>query len=117
MVEVAENKTGTVLRIPKGFKHTEVGLIPEDWEVNHIEDYCEPTSSKRIFEDDYVPYGVPFYRGKEISLLLEKKPITDPYYISEEKFSSLKRSFGAPTKNDILITAVGTLGNVSLVSG
>jgi len=100
----------------QNYKQTDVGLIPEDWEVETINKICELTSSKRIFEDDYVSFGIPFYRGKEISSLLENKTINDPYFIAKEKYQSLRLKFGAPKKGDILITAVGTLGNVFLIS-
>lgn len=29
-----EIKQGAALSLPQGYKQTEVGLIPEDWEVN-----------------------------------------------------------------------------------
>jgi type I restriction enzyme S subunit len=99
----------------EGFKHTEVGFIPNDWEIKELRDICDITSSKRIFESDYVNIGVPFYRGKEISLLNENKKLEEEYFISEEKYEAIKKTFGAPTKGDILITAVGTLGNVYFV--
>ena len=86
-----------------------------EWAEKKLGAFCELTSSKRIFEHDYVSNGIPFYRGKEISLLLENKPISEPYYITEDKYQSLHNQFGAPQKNDILITAVGTLGNVYLI--
>ena len=103
------------MEVKEGYKKTEVGVIPEDWEVKCIGDFCELTSSKRIFEHDYVSVGVPFYRGKEISMLLENKPITEPYYIAESKYESIRRRWGAPMKGEILITAVGTLCNVYLI--
>lgn len=103
------------MEVKEGYKNTEVGVIPEDWEVKCIGDFCELTSSKRIFEHDYVSVGVPFYRGKEISMLLENKPITEPYYIAESKYESIRRRWGAPMKGEILITAVGTLCNVYLI--
>jgi len=98
-----------------GYKQTEVGVIPEDWEVTPLGELAELTSSKRIFEDDYVPFGVPFFRGKEISMLVEGESIDDPCFISEARFSAIKNRFGAPARGDILITAVGTLGNVYVV--
>ena len=65
---------------------------------------------------DYVPKGIPFYRGKEISELRENKPISDILYISEETYEDFKGTYGVPQQNDILITAVGTLGNVWSIS-
>ncbi|QIA65491.1 hypothetical protein GT360_18305 [Vibrio astriarenae] len=52
--------------IPEGYKQTKVGIIPIDWDVYTLGELSELTSSKRIFESDYVNDGVPFYRGQEI---------------------------------------------------
>ncbi|MBE0671069.1 MAG: restriction endonuclease subunit S [Anaerolineales bacterium] len=103
------------MEVRKGYKQTEVGTIPSDWEIKKLSSFAELTSSKRIFESDYVSSGIPFYRGKEISLLINNAPLDDEYFILEEKYDEIKRQFGAPRKGDILITAVGTLGNVYLV--
>ena len=35
-----------------------------------IKNHCEITSSKRIFANEYLSSGVPFYRGKEITIPL-----------------------------------------------
>jgi type I restriction enzyme S subunit len=59
--------------------------------------------------------GIPFYRGQEISLLLERKSIGEVIYINEKKYASLKARYGAPQRGEILITAVGTLGNSFLI--
>lgn len=80
-----------------------------------LSDICTLASSKRVFADDYVATGIPFYRGGEITLKQSGEPITDPLYITEEHFQSLKEKYGAPVCNDILITAVGTIGNSYLV--
>lgn len=102
--------------IKPGYKLTEVGVIPEDWDVKSLGKIAELTSSKRIFERDYVPFGIPFYRGKEISMLVEGKLIDDVCYISEARFAAICTKFGAPIRGDILITAVGTLANVYVVN-
>ena len=103
------------MEVRPGYKDTEVGVIPEEWDVTSLGELAELTSSKRIFESDYVSSGIPFFRGKEISLLIEGKPIDDAYFITEKKFDELKAQFGAPERGDILITAVGTLANVFIV--
>lgn len=76
---------------------------------------CSLASSKRVFADDYSETGIPFYRGKEITLKQAGQPITEPLYIENEHFASLKEKYGIPMKGDILITAVGTIGNSYLV--
>lgn len=78
-------------------------------------DLCSIASSKRVFAEDYVSEGVPFYRGKEITQKRNGEPINDPLYITTEHYETLKKKYGVPTCGDILITAVGTIGNSYLV--
>lgn len=80
-----------------------------------IKDISEVTSSKRVMVSDYVTEGVPFYRSTEIIKKSKNIPVTDPLYISFEKFNYFKERFGAPQKGDLLITAVGTIGDVYIV--
>ena len=37
-----------------------------NWSYKKLEDICSISSSKRIFYDEYVDKGIPFYRSKEI---------------------------------------------------
>ncbi len=89
--------------------------IPRGWGVLPINKACEISSSKRIFQSEYSPQGVPFYRGKEIILKKEGKPLLDPLYISKDRYNEIIKTFEAPRKGDILMTAVGTLGVSYLV--
>ena len=73
-------------------------------------DYCDITSSKRVFASQYVSEGIPFYRSREIIEKKEMKNISEPLFISEELYNSFKDKFGVPQKGDILLTSVGTLG-------
>ena len=76
-----------------------------------LSELCSLASSKRVFAEDYVSDGVPFYRGKEITQKRNGEPISDPLFISHNHFASLKANYGIPVCGDILITAVGTIGN------
>lgn len=77
---------------------------------------CDISSSKRIFEKEYVPKGIPFIRGLEISNgAISKEEYNFDCYISHDRYEELKRTSGVPSRNDILITAVGTIGNLYLV--
>jgi restriction endonuclease S subunit len=96
-------------------KNTEIGAIPESWEVVSNDQFAEVTSSKRVFKHDYVENGVPFYRSKEIILKARGREATDPYFISQERFRELSRKHGAPVDGDILISAVGSIGFVYMV--
>ncbi len=50
--------------VKKGYKRTEVGVIPEDWEVNSLEIFYNITSSKRVFQSQWRKSGIPFYRAR-----------------------------------------------------
>lgn len=91
--------------------------IPEGWEIKRIVDLFDITSSKRVYLADYVDAGIPFYRSKEIIQLSQGQAITEPLYISNAAYENFKSKYGAPEKNDILITSVGTIGVSYLVDG
>lgn len=79
-------------------------------------DICKIKSSKRIFESEYVSNGVAFIRGQEISdKTIGKDGVSYECYISSERYDELKKSYGVPKIGDILITAVGTIGNLCYV--
>lgn len=85
------------------------------WEVKTLEDICEITSSKRVFANEYVDTGVPFYRSKEVIEKSKQLPISVELYISESHYNKIKSSFGVPQIGDILVTAVGTIGKIWVV--
>ena len=82
----------------------------DDWEERKLGEVATLSSSKRIHLSDYVTEGIPFYRGSEIST----GGITgnQELFISQEKFDEIKEKYGVPSEGDILVTAVGTLGNL-----
>lgn len=85
--------------------------VPRGWEVKELSSLCSISSSKRIYQSEYVEFGVPFYRGKEITLKKQGYEIIEQYYISEERYKELTTIFGAINEGDILMTAVGTIGS------
>jgi len=86
------------------------------WPTKRMDELCEITSSKRIFAADYVPEGVPFYRGREITEKYKGNlDVSTELFITEEKFQEIERKFGAPRPGDLLLTSVGTLGSVYVV--
>ena len=84
--------------------------LPKDWKWIKLNDVADITSSKRIFQEEYVPSGIPFYRTKEIKELSEGKELTFDLFISNEKYNEIKSRFAIPKKGDILLSAVGTIG-------
>ncbi len=90
--------------------------INPEWEKVKLGEVCEVTSSKRIFQGEYVTSGIPFYRTKEIVELSNGKEISLELYIPEKRFEEIKSKFSVPQKGDILISAVGTIGVSWIVS-
>ena len=87
----------------------------DTWGVVSLSDVADVRSSKRVFRDEYVPEGIPFYRGKEITELSNRQKISIPLFISYERYNELKSTSIIPQLGDILLTSVGTIGNVYLV--
>lgn len=85
------------------------------WEYSKIGDHCEIASSKRIFFSEYVEEGVPFYRSKEIIEKTQGQTISEPLFISLEKFQEIQNKYGVPAPGDMLLTSVGTIGIPYLV--
>ena len=80
-----------------------------------LEQLCIVGSSKRVHLSDYVQHGVPFYRSKEVIEISSGKNISEQLFISSEKYSEIKSKFPVPQENDVLITAVGTIGEILVV--
>ena len=89
--------------------------LPEGWRMGTLGDLCVISSSKRIFESEYCHRGVPFYRGKEITQKKNGEQISDLIFISQTRYNELVRDYGKPKCGDILLTAVGTIGNSYMV--
>jgi len=93
----------------------QTATIPKGWKMTTLGEVADITSSKRIFADEYKTFGIPFFRGKEITEKFNGNSISTELFISEEKYIDIKNNFGVPEVNDILLTSVGTLGNPYLV--
>lgn len=89
--------------------------LPNEWSWSSIGSIFGVTSSKRIFESDYVPRGVPFYRSKEIGELSKSGTTVASFFISEEKYTAVQDSREFPKPGDLLLTSVGSIGNTWIV--
>lgn len=89
--------------------------LPEDWNIEAIENYCTITSSKRIFSHEYVDSGTPFYRSKEIIQKSLGEPLGEILYISTKRFLEIFNKFGAPKQGDLLISAVGNRSGIPYI--
>ena len=55
-----------------------------DWSICKLGDVSDITSSKRIFYSDYVEFGIPFWRSKEVIEQFNRKAILTDLFISLE---------------------------------
>ena len=85
------------------------------WETVKLGDLFKIGSSKRVLKSEWKDNGVPFYRGREITTLSRVGSVDNELFISEEHFSELKSKYGVPQKDDLLVTAIGTIGNTYIV--
>jgi len=74
-------------------------------------------SSKRVLKSEWKSEGVPFYRGREVTRLAANGFVDNELFISEEHFAELSKEYGVPKSGDIVITAIGTIGNAHIVRG
>lgn len=93
------------------FKHTEIGLIPEDWEILSLGDIGDVRMCKRILKHQTSSVGdIPFYKigtfGKEPDA-----------FISRELFEEYRRLYNYPKQGDVLLSAAGTIGRTVLFDG
>jgi type I restriction enzyme S subunit len=73
-------------------------------------------SSKRVLKADWKGSGVPFYRGREITRLSKTGSADNELFISESHFGDLSTKYGVPIAGDIMVTAIGTIGNTYIVT-
>ena len=100
-----------VLSLSKGYKQTEIGLIPSDWDLKTLGDVGEVKMCKRIFNYQTSEKGdIPFYKigtfGKSADA-----------YISQELYQDFKRKYSFPKKGAVLISAAGTIGRTIIYDG
>ncbi|MEK8088384.1 restriction endonuclease subunit S [Thermithiobacillus plumbiphilus] len=104
----------TAPQVPKGYKQTEAGVIPADWEVKSLDSTAFVTSGKRLplgraLTDHETPH--PYIR------VTDMRPgtvaLSDIKFVPVDAFPAIKqyRIF----KNDIFISVAGTLGIVGKI--
>jgi type I restriction enzyme S subunit len=91
--------------------------LPKNWEWTRFGSVFDVTSSKRINVKDYVSSGVPFFRSKEIGELKFGRTISTDIFISKDKYDELKNLSGFPNAGDLMLTAVGSIGNGWICDG
>ena len=91
--------------------------IPNGWAWTKAKCLYNIHSAIRIHQTDWKPSGIPFFRGRELVELCKTGNVHPEIYISEELYEQNKLKGGVPQKDDLLVSAVGTLGYVHIVEG
>ncbi len=86
-------------------------LCDNDLPLVQLKELADIGSSKRIYANEYVDSGVPFYRSKEIRELGTGLKPSVELFIKQERYDEIKEKYGVPKMGDILIAAIGaTIG-------
>ncbi len=85
-------------------------------EIKKLGNICGVGSSRRVFVDELVDNGIPFYRGKEIGILSENRKVNSELFISNEHYENLKRETGIPKIGDLLMPSICADGRIFRVS-
>ena len=72
-------------------------------------------SSKRVLKSQWQSEGVPFYRGREVTRLATDGFVENELFISESLYEEFASQNGVPDADDIMVTAIGTIGNSYVV--
>lgn len=97
------------MELRPGYKQTEVGVIPEDWDVKLLGDIATVRDGTHQ-TPKYVPVGVPFYSVEHVT----SGNFVDTKFISYEEHRFLTRSYKIE-RGDILMTRIGSIGDCKLV--
>ncbi len=87
----------------------------EEWKSYQLGDFFKVASSKRVLKSQWQDSGIPFFRGREITTLSKEGSVKNELFISNEMYEDYALNYGVPKVNDIMITAIGTIGNTYVV--
>ena len=87
----------------------------KNWSVYKMEQLCEVSSSKRIYQNDQSLTGIPFLRISDLVNRMDTGSKDCDLFIPEELFEKLKKQGLVPARGDILLTARGTLGRCYII--
>ena len=86
------------------------------WETVKLEEISSVGSSKRVFVEELVDQGIPFYRGTEIGALGAGEVIEPTLFITEEHYDKLKTNSGVPSIGDLLMPSICPDGRIWCVN-
>lgn len=73
-------------------------------------------SSHRVFTNEFVDNGIPFYRGTEITMLANGVKPKECFYISKEHYEKICSDKTKPKINDLLMPSICDKGQIWLVN-
>lgn len=85
------------------------------WQNRKLKELFRIGSSKRVLKSQWQKSGVPFYRGREITLLAKSGSVENELFITQELYEEYSQKYGVPIAGDIMVTAIGTIGNTYIV--
>ena len=88
---------------------------PKQWATKRLEEIASVGSSKRVFVEELIDLGIPFYRGTEVGALAEGQKITPELFISESHYQALCEASGKPVKGDLLMPSICPDGRIWIV--
>jgi type I restriction enzyme S subunit len=91
-------------------------INPKAFKIEKLEKISSVGSSKRVFVDELVDRGIPFYRGTEIGALSTGENIKPTLFITEEHYNNLKESTGVPKIGDLLMPSICNDGRIWIVN-
>lgn len=104
------------MEVREGYKKTEVGVIPGDWDVKPLEYLCKPSGLVRgpfggaLKKEYFVKSGYKVYEQRNA---IYKNSNIGNYYINKDKFEELARF--AVKQGDFIISCSGTIGKISQI--
>lgn len=100
------------MELRPGYKQTEMGVIPENWDVIPLAELCHSIMDGTHFTPKYVSQGIPFYSVENITA----DDFTNTKFISEEEHTLLIKRC-KPERGDILMTRItaGVLGDTRII--
>ena len=88
----------------------------DDWEQRKLGNMMDVTSVKRIHQSDWTDSGVRFLRARDIVAESKNEEVSEPLFISQEKYDEYSAISGKVEKGDLLVTGVGTIGVPMLIN-
>ena len=86
------------------------------WEQRELGELMEITSVKRIHQSDWTDSGVRFLRARDIVAVSKNEEVSEPLFISQEKYDEYSALSGKVKIGDLLVTGVGTIGVPMLIN-